>query len=76
MIYTITLNPALDRTLWVQKIQPDESNRVEGKTLKEALTYAVAAGTATTLRPGTALCEKDDVLKLVPEIALHTAEGS
>jgi 6-phosphofructokinase 2 len=43
---------------------------VMGKSLKEALIYAVAAGTATTLRPGTALCQKDDFLKLIPEITL------
>jgi 6-phosphofructokinase 2 len=41
---------------------------VTGKPLKEALAYAVAAGTATTLRPGTALCEIDDVLRLVPDV--------
>lgn len=29
MVYTITLNPALDRTLWVQKIETDDSNRIE-----------------------------------------------
>ena len=29
MIYTLTLNPALDRTLWIKKIVPDDSNRVE-----------------------------------------------
>jgi len=29
MIYTITFNPALDRTLSVEKIKPDQSNRVE-----------------------------------------------
>jgi len=28
MIYTITLNPALDRTLWVQKVKSDVSNRI------------------------------------------------
>ena len=28
MIYTITLNPALDRTLWVQRIRDDVSNRI------------------------------------------------
>ena len=44
---------------------------VKGKTLKEALIYAVAAGTGTTLGPGTALCQKDDFLKLVPEITMH-----
>jgi 6-phosphofructokinase 2 len=29
VIYTITLNPALDRTLWVEKIRPDDSNRIK-----------------------------------------------
>ncbi len=48
----------------------------KGRSLKEALTYSVAAGTATTLRPGTALCQKDDFLKLVPEVKLQPAEGS
>lgn len=43
---------------------------IKGKSLKEVLIYAVAAGTATTLRPGTALCQKDDFLKLIPEITL------
>jgi len=28
MIYTITLNPALDRTLWIQKVRDDVSNRI------------------------------------------------
>jgi len=44
----------------------------QGKSLKESLVYAVAAGTATTLRPGTALCEKEDFVKLVPEITVRT----
>jgi len=48
---------------------------VEGKSHKEALIYAVAAGTATTLRPGTALCQKEDFLNLVPRIKLHVMEG-
>jgi len=46
-----------------------------GRTLRESLIYAVAAGTATTLRPGTALCQKDDFLKLIPEIKLYKKEG-
>ncbi len=46
-----------------------------GKDVKKALICAVAAGTATTLRSGTALCRKDDFLKLVPEIRLHKKEG-
>lgn len=44
------------------------------ENLKDALIYAVAAGTATTLRPGTALCEKDDFLRLVPQIKLQKVE--
>jgi 6-phosphofructokinase 2 len=28
MIYTITLNPALDRTLWIQRVRDDVSNRI------------------------------------------------
>ena len=34
MIYTITLNPPLDRTLWVDRIQPDDSNQVEKEEWK------------------------------------------
>ena len=48
---------------------------VEGKSLKEALICAVAAGTATTLRPGTAFCQKDDFLKLIAEITVHHLYG-
>lgn len=47
---------------------------ITGKTLKEALVCAVAAGTATTLRPGPALCTKDDFLGLVPQIKLYQAD--
>ncbi len=44
---------------------------VSGKRLDESLVYAVAAGTATTLRPGSALCTRDDFLKLVPQVKLY-----
>ncbi len=42
-----------------------------GKGIKEALVYAVAAGTATTLMPGTALCRKEDFLKLLPQVQVR-----
>jgi len=29
MVYTITLDPALDRTIWVKKIEADDSNRID-----------------------------------------------
>jgi 6-phosphofructokinase 2 len=38
--------------------------------LKQCLIYAVAAGTATTLRQGTALCQKDDFERIVPQVVL------
>jgi 6-phosphofructokinase 2 len=46
----------------------------QAKRPKDALIYAIAAGTATTLRHGTALCEKDDFLRLVPQIKLQKVE--
>jgi 6-phosphofructokinase 2 len=45
----------------------------EGKSFKEALVFAMAAGTATTLRPGTALCQKEDFLKLVSKVRIEVA---
>ncbi len=33
MIYTITLNPALDRTIWIKTINPDDCNRIENEQL-------------------------------------------
>ena len=45
-----------------------------GKTLQEALACAVAAGTATTLQPGPALCRKDDFLELIPQVKLYQQE--
>jgi 6-phosphofructokinase 2 len=44
---------------------------VNGKTLEESLVYAVAAGTATTLRPGPALCTESDFQSLVPKVRLY-----
>jgi 6-phosphofructokinase 2 len=46
------------------------SGLVRGKDLKQCLIYAVAAGTATTLRQGTALCQKDDFERIVPQVKL------
>jgi len=42
-----------------------------GKTIQESLVCAVAAGTATTLRSGPALCTKDDFLELMPQVKLY-----
>jgi 6-phosphofructokinase 2 len=44
---------------------------VKGKSIRDALIYSVAAGTATTLRPGTALCQKDDFLQLITKVKVH-----
>lgn len=42
-----------------------------GKELSEALIWATAAGTATTLRQGTALATREDVERLVPQVRLE-----
>jgi 6-phosphofructokinase 2 len=44
---------------------------INGKDLRESLVYAAAAGTATTLRLGTALSQKEDFLNLVPQVKLN-----
>ncbi len=45
--------------------------QVTEKDLKESLIYATAAGTATTLRAGTALAQKEDVERIVPSVKLE-----
>jgi len=47
------------------------SGMVRGKDLKESLIYAAAAGTATTLSQGTALCQREDFLRLVTQVKLE-----
>jgi 6-phosphofructokinase 2 len=44
---------------------------VRGEDLKRSLIYAVAAGTATTLQPGTALCDKEAFTNLLPTVELR-----
>jgi 6-phosphofructokinase 2 len=51
------------------------SGLVRGKSLKECLIYAAAAGTATTLHQGTALCQRDDFEMLVPQVTLKDLSG-
>lgn len=41
---------------------------MHGKDLKASLACAVAAGTATTMSLGTALCQKEDFLSLIPQV--------
>ncbi|HII07198.1 MAG TPA: 1-phosphofructokinase, partial [Methanotrichaceae archaeon] len=45
--------------------------QVSGKNIKESLIYATASGTATTLRRGTALAQKEDIEKIVPQVELE-----
>jgi 6-phosphofructokinase 2 len=44
------------------------------KSLQESLIYAVAAGTASTLQPGPALCTKADFMKIVKQVKLYKDE--
>jgi 6-phosphofructokinase 2 len=48
---------------------------VKGKDLKECLIYAAAAGTATTMSHGTALCKKEDFTSLLPQVKLKVLSG-
>jgi 6-phosphofructokinase 2 len=43
---------------------------------KECLIYATAAGTATTLKPGTARANKQDVLDMLPRITFKDMSRS
>lgn len=43
----------------------------EGRSLREAAVLATAAGTAATLSPGTELCHKKDVKRLLPQIKVR-----
>ena len=39
-----------------------------GRSLREAVRYGVAAGAAAVMNPGTALCRRDDVERLYPQV--------
>lgn len=41
-----------------------------GNTLDKAIQYGVACGTAATLNPGTELCRKEDVLRLLGQVSI------
>jgi len=44
---------------------------IKGKDPKRALMYAVASGTSTTLSVGTALCQKEDFERILPQVKLE-----
>jgi 6-phosphofructokinase 2 len=46
-----------------------------GSSLKEALQYGVACGTAATITPGSELCRKSDVERLFRIISNGTPES-
>lgn len=64
MIYTVTLNPALDRIIQISDLKPDDSNKI----IREE---KFAGGTATTMVEGTALCRIEDVTRLKSEIEVR-----
>jgi 6-phosphofructokinase 2 len=47
----------------------------KGESLEEAARLAVAAGTATALTPGTELCHREDVEKLLPMVEVQVIKG-
>ncbi|WP_132055448.1 1-phosphofructokinase family hexose kinase [Pseudocnuella soli] len=44
----------------------------QGKSNQEILSLGVAAGTAATMNPGTELCHKEDVDRLLPKLRVQT----
>ncbi|MGA9097957.1 MAG: 1-phosphofructokinase family hexose kinase, partial [Methanotrichaceae archaeon] len=44
---------------------------INGKDPKRSLMYAVTSGTSTTLSVGTALCQKDDFERILPQVKLE-----
>jgi len=44
MIYTITLNPALDRNIWIERVMHDDSNRIHKEECKSRCYLAIHSG--------------------------------
>jgi 6-phosphofructokinase 2 len=51
------------------------SRLATGHQLEDAFRYAVAAGAAAVLTPGTALCDRADVERLLPEVRIRSLEA-
>jgi 6-phosphofructokinase 2 len=51
------------------------SRLATGYSLEDAFRHAVAAGAAAVLTPGTALCNKIDVDRLLPQVRIRTVEA-
>ena len=51
------------------------SRLATGHPLEDAFRYAVAAGAAAVLTPGTALCDRADVERLLPEVRIRNLEA-
>ena len=50
------------------------SRLATGHSLEDAFRYAVAAGAAAVLTPGTALCDRADVERLLPQVRIRNLE--
>jgi 6-phosphofructokinase 2 len=48
----------------------------KGQTVEDAFRVAVAAGFAAVMRPGTELCHKDDVERLLPQIRIDAVAAA
>ena len=51
------------------------SRLATGHSLEDAFRYAVAAGAAAVLTPGTALCDRADVERLLPQVRIRSLEA-
>ena len=89
MIVTVTLNPAVNHTLDLERFVPDDTNRVRqsridpggkginvSRVLRELERESTAAGVADCLTTGTQLCRRADVERILPDVRVKQSRSA
>ena len=81
MIISLTVNPAVDQTVWVERLEPGTVHRVRGTQVDPAgkgvnvsrivHRLGTAAGAATASAVGTALGSPEQVAALRPQVRIE-----